>query len=156
MTVPASMLQTTSVAVGAAPNVTITNSASTVAVSGTITTASEADIVSGGRTLVLSLSGDTWIAADGTDGTNPNDYLVATANALISGLAHVSGDDDVADLIAALQADTTATDNDAVIRTSPTVLTITVPATAGYAIGTDEVISMTVPASMLQSRNNFV
>ena len=84
MTVPAAMLETTGVAVGAAPNVTITNSAASVATSGTITTATEADIVTGGRTLILTLSGDTWIAADGTDGTNPNDYLIATANALIS------------------------------------------------------------------------
>jgi hypothetical protein len=130
------------------------NEAPTAALSGTIQNATanaESDIAAGGSTIIVTLTGDTWVAADGTDGTNANDYLIATADALLDGLAHVSGDDDVADIIAAAKADVTATDNDAVIRTSATVLTITLPAVAGYAIGADEVISLTVPAALMQT-----
>ena len=105
--------------------------------------------MTGSSTIVVTLTGDTWAASDGTDGTNANDYLTATADALLDGLSNVSGSNDVADIIAAAKADITATDNDAVIRTSATVLTITLPAVSGYAIGTDEVISLTVPAGMM-------
>jgi hypothetical protein len=37
--------------------------------------------------------------------------------------------------------------NTAVVRTSATVLTITLPATAGYDIATDQTVTMTVPAA---------
>jgi hypothetical protein len=154
LTVPASMLETTTVGVGAAPNLTITNTVPTIVLTGTIESGAasdETDIVSGGSTIVVTLTGDTWVGSDGTDGTNANDYLIATADAILDGIAHVSGDDDVADIIAAAKADVTNTDNDAVVRTSATVLTITLPAVSGYAIGADEVISLTVPASMLET-----
>ena len=86
LTVPAAMMETTASAVAATPNLTIANSTTTAALTGTIQSAAaneETDIEAGGSTIIITLSGDNWAASDGADGTNPNDYLSATANALI-------------------------------------------------------------------------
>ena len=106
----------------------------------------EAAIVTGGETIIITLAGDTWVAYDGTAL-----YLIATANKLIDGLAHVAGTDDLADIKTALKAAADSTDNTAVIRTSATVITITLPAVAGYAITVSEEISLEIDPDLLES-----
>jgi len=106
----------------------------------------EAAIVTGGETIIITLTGDTWATYDGTAL-----YLIATADKLIDGLAHVSGTDDLADIKTALKAACNSTDNTAVIRTSATVMTITLPAVAGYSIAADEEISLEIDADLLVS-----
>jgi hypothetical protein len=106
----------------------------------------EAAIVTGGETIIVTLAGDTWEAYDGTAL-----YLIATADKLIDGLASVAGTDDLAKIKTALKAACNATDNTAVIRTSATVITITLPAVATYAITVSEEISLEIPADLLES-----
>jgi hypothetical protein len=106
----------------------------------------EAAIVTGGETIIITLAGDTWVAYDGTAL-----YLIATADKLIDGLAHVAGTDDLDKIKTALKAAANATDNTAVVRTSATVITITLPAVATYSITVSEEISLEVPADLLES-----
>ena len=48
-------------------------SATSAALSGTVTAASEVDIVVGGKTIILTLTGDTWVTAGATfDGQRAN------------------------------------------------------------------------------------
>ena len=113
----------------------------TIAVTGTITAApgnKESSIVTGGSTIVITLSGDTWDATVGNDNTKTSD--------LIDG---ISGDGDWTDVNTALShADVT--------RTSDTVVTITLPAISGYAIGSDETVSIAVPHEALATTTSDV
>jgi len=118
-----------------------------VALAGNITTAAEGDIVTGGKIMTLTLAGDTFVAADGA----ASHYLVATANKLIDGFMHVAGTDDLADIKTALKAAAAAGDNTAIVRTSANVLTITLPAVAGYSITTSEEIAVSVHQDLLES-----
>jgi hypothetical protein len=107
----------------------------TAAVSGTITaSATESDIVAGGRTLVITLTNDTW---DATIGAN-NAATTALINGLDSNGVEAAGWD------AVVKANLTFND---VVRTSDTVVTITLPAEAGYDITAAETITVTVPAT---------
>jgi hypothetical protein len=89
----------------------------------------ESEMVAGGETLIITVTGDTWHADVGADN--------AITTALLAG---ITGDDDYA-TIAAL------TDFGDVVRTSANIVTITYPAAAGYAIATDETVTVAVPAS---------
>jgi hypothetical protein len=108
----------------------------TAALTGTITTASEGDIVTGGRTLILTLTGDTWLAA----GTGP---IGSTANtqAIIDGLDSAQAEGTGWDAVVKVGIATTD-----VVRTSSTVCTITLPAFATYNITANETITATIPA----------
>lgn len=103
----------------------------TIALSGTMVAGgvTEAEMVTGGETLIITLTGDTWATTIGADN--------ALTTALLAG---ITGDDDYA-VIAAL------TDFEDVARTSSTIVTITYPAGGAYSIGADEDISVAVPAS---------
>jgi p-aminobenzoyl-glutamate transporter AbgT len=94
------------------------------------------DIVNGGKQIILTVTGDTWVASGAT--------FNATRAAIIAGIdsaqaeAHgwdieVKGKELVA----------------AVVRTSATVVTITFSAAAAYAITAPETITVTVPAAAL-------
>lgn len=105
------------------------------AVTGTITASvTETDIVTGGKTIIITLTGDTWVTAGPTfDGERLN---------IIQGLDSAQGEAlgwnaKVRDLEVAT----------AVVRTSDTVVTITLSASATYNITAQETITVTVPAS---------
>ena len=104
-----------------------------------VPTQTEADIVAGGKTIILTLSGDTFIAA----GTGPIGSIADT-QAIIDGLTSA-------------QAELTGWNNEvrdlevttAVVRTSDTVATITLTASASYDITATETITATIPAAVL-------
>lgn len=105
-------------------------------VTGTVTTATETDIVAGGKTIILTLTGDTWVAAGGTfDGQRQN-----IINGLTSAQSELLGWNNV---VKALQGVA------GVVRTSNSVVTITLDAQATYSITANETITVTVPASAL-------
>jgi hypothetical protein len=101
------------------------------------------DIVAGGRTLVLTLANTTWVAAGATfeaQRQNVIDGLVADISPANGWNAEVSN--------------LAVTD---VVRTSDTVVTITLPALASYAlVATAEVITATVPATAVASGQAIV
>jgi hypothetical protein len=112
----------------------------TAGVTGTATASiTEADIVTGGKTIILTLSGDTFVAA----GTGPIGSTADT-QAIIDG-------------ITSAQTETLGWNNEvrdtevttAVVRTSSTVATITLTASASYDITATETITATLPAVAL-------
>lgn len=91
----------------------------------------DSDIVSGGKTIILTLTGDTWLTAGASfDAQRQNilDGLVSNRNEAAGWNAQNFAVTDVA-------------------RTSSTVVTITLSAEASYSITKTEVITITVPAS---------
>ena len=108
----------------------------TATLTGTITTADEADIVAGGKTIILTLTDDTWVAAGAT--------FDAQRQPILDGLTSA-------------QTETTGWNNEvrdnevvgAVVRTSDTVVTITWTAAASYDITANETIEVTIPAAAL-------
>jgi hypothetical protein len=118
-------------------NVSETAAPLSAAVSGTITPfAGKSAVVSGGKTIIIDLTGDTWVAAGGT--------FDAQRQNIIDGLDSA-------------QSETTGWDNEVrgkqgvtgVVRTSDTRVTITLDAQSGYDITATETITVTVPASAL-------
>ena len=109
----------------------------TAALTGTITVSTvEGDIVSGGKTIILTLTGDTWVASGATfDAQRQN----------------------IIDGIDSAQAETFGWDAEikakevvgAVVRTSSTVVTITLSAASAYDITAQETITATIPATAL-------
>lgn len=107
------------------------------ALSGTaVPSATEAEIVAGGETIIITLTGDTWVTAGATfDGQRSN---------IIQGLDSAG-------------AEATGWNNEVrdkqgvsgVVRTSDTVVTITLDAQAAYNITTTETITMTIPSTAL-------
>jgi hypothetical protein len=98
--------------------------------------ATEAEIVASGGTIIITLTGDTWVASGAT--------FDAERQAIIDGLdsnqSYTNGwNAEVRDALAVTT----------VVRTSDTVVTITVPATAAYDIPSGENITVTIPASAL-------
>ena len=92
----------------------------------------EADIVAGGKTIVIELTNDTWIAD-----------ITAVRQAIIDGLDSAQSE--------LLGWNNEVRDKEvvgAVVRTSDTVVTITLTA-ATYDITADETITVTIPAAAL-------
>ena len=136
-TVPAAALNISASAVVASPTFDITfNVPATVAVSGTADNATNAEIIAGGKTIILTVSNDEWVAAGAT--------FNAIRQDIIDGLDAASSptygwNNEVRDVMGV----------GSVVRTSSTVVTITLPATAEYDINANESITVTVPASAL-------
>jgi hypothetical protein len=111
-----------------------------VELSGTVVaeddTPDESDIVAGGRTILLTLTSDTWVASGAT--------FNAQRQNIINGLK--SSGDFVTGWNEAVLPNIPVTD---VVRTSSTVVTITLSARAEYSITEAETISCTVPATAL-------
>ena len=109
----------------------------TATIGGTVVpNALDTSIVSGGQTIEITLSGDTWVAAGPT--------FDAQRQAIINGLnsdgVELTGwNNEVRDKEVVT----------AVVRTSDTLVTITLSPSASYAITADETITVTVPASAL-------
>ena len=108
----------------------------TAALTGTVTSANEADIVAGGKTIILTLTQDTWVAS----GATFNAERQAIINGLDSAQSELLGWDNV---VKALQGVA------GVVRTSDTVVTITLDAQITYSITANETITATIPASAL-------
>lgn len=109
--------------------------AGTVALTGTAGDGcAEADIIAGGQTLIATLTGDTWVAAGAA--------FEAQRQNLIDGLVSAQGE--AAGFNAEVVPNIDVTD---VVRTSDTVVTITLPAIPGYEITATETITWTIPSS---------
>lgn len=113
------------------------------ALTGTITNDTEADIVSGGSTIILTLTGDTFVATVGEDN--------AITTALIAGID--SAQSEATGWDAVVKAGLVYTN---VVRTSATIVTITLPAFATYNITATETITATVPATALTGAEALV
>lgn len=109
----------------------------TAAISGTATSGiAKGDILAGGKTIIITLSGETWVAAGAT--------FDAQRQAIIDGLTSAGAESagwnaQVRDMLAV----------SAVVRTSDTVVTITLSAQSGYDITAAETVTVTVPAAAL-------
>jgi hypothetical protein len=137
-TIPAAALNTSASSVVAAPTFTIDFvTPATAAVTGTATSSmNETDVVNGGKTIIITLTSDNWVAAGAVFNAIRQDII----DGLDSAQAEAGGWDAK---VKAVMAET------AVVRTSSTVVTVTLPATADYAITSNETITVTVPASAL-------
>lgn len=116
----------------------ITSNFTSAALTGTITAGvTEEDIVAGGKTLIITLTGDTWIAAGAASFDLQRQNII---NGCTSAQSEALGWNLVPK---ALQGVT------GVVRTSDTVVTITWDAFATYDITATETITVTVPATAL-------
>jgi len=114
------------------------------ALTGTVTASiTESDIVTGGKTIILTLTGDTWVAAGATFDAQRQNII----DGLDSAQAEATGWD------AVVKAGLTPSD---VVRTSDTVCTITLPALATYDITAQETITATIPAAVLTGASPIV
>lgn len=106
----------------------------TIAATGTfLATPTEAEVVAGGQTIILTLTGAEWLPA--------GDCLTdAVRRALTVQESEATGWNA---LIRAVLTDTE------IVRTSATVVTITLPAAASYAIDADETLDIVVPRHAL-------
>lgn len=104
---------------------------------------SEVNVVDGGKTIIITLSGDTWVAAGAT--------FDAQRQAIIDGLD--SAQAEATGWNAEVRDNMAVTD---VVRTSATVVTITLPASAAYQITAPETITVTVPADALTGAEEAV
>jgi hypothetical protein len=119
------------------PQLVITHSSATAAVTGTIGDgATEQEVRDGGGTILVTLSDETWVAAGATfdaqrqniiDGLDAADAQAAGWNAQVRDQLNVTS----------------------VVRDSDTLVTITIAAgdVTGYAITSTETITVTVPAT---------
>ncbi len=109
-------------------------------VSGTATASiTEGDVVAGGKTIIITLTSDTWIAA------GAGSFDLQRLN-ILQGLDSAQAE--------ALGWNLNVRDTEvatAVVRTSDTVVTITLTAQALYDITAQETITVTVPGTALVS-----
>lgn len=96
----------------------------------------EAEVRAGGETVIITLTNDTWVAAGATfDGQRQN-----IINGLTSAGAEANGwNARVRNVIAVTT----------VVRTSATVVTVTLPAISNYDITAQEFVTVTIPATAL-------
>lgn len=107
-------------------------------VTGTATAGiTEADIVAGGKTIIITLSNDTWIAAGAGSFDLQRDEIIA---GLDSAQSEALGWDLQVKALQSLGG---------VVRTSDTVVTVTLDASALYNITATETITVTVPSTAL-------
>jgi len=115
------------------------------ALTGTVTASiTETDIVGGGKTIILTLTGDTWIAAGALSFDLQRANIIA---GLDSAQSELFGWDNV---VKALQGVA------GVVRTSDTVVTVTLDAQATYNITAQETITATIPGTALTLGNAVV
>ena len=109
----------------------------TAAITGTsVPTITEADVVTGGKTIIITLTGDTWVAAGATFNAQRQNII----NGLDSAQSELTGwDNEVRDKEVVT----------AVVRTSDTIVTVTLTASAAYDITATETITATIPATAL-------
>ena len=115
------------------------------ALTGTVTTATESNVVLGGKTIILTLTGDTWVAAGATFDAQRDDIITGMDSAQSE--AH-GWDADYKANAATYVAN--------VVRTNDTVVTVTLSALGTYAITANETITVTVPATALTGAGAIV
>lgn len=133
------------VAITATPTIPITDGAESAALTGTAVAGgvTEAEIVSGGETVIITLTNSRWLDEVGDDN--------AVTTALIAGF---DGDDGGGN---GFNTEVRANmDFGDVVRDSDTQVTVTFPAAAGYSITTDEDITVTVPAAAVREGQALV
>jgi hypothetical protein len=99
----------------------------------------EAEIVAGGETIILTLSQGTW----NENTTAFNAARQAMINGMDSAQAEAAGWD------AEVKANEVV---GAVVRTSDTVVTITLSAAAAYSVTADETITVTIPGALMEGQ----
>ena len=104
----------------------------------------EANIVAGGKTIILTLTGDTWIAAGAGSFDLQRQNII---NGLVSAQSELLGWNNV---VLTFQSVT------GVVRTSNTIVTITLDAEATYDITATETITATIPATALTGNAQIV
>jgi len=136
VTVPASAISSAG-AITASPTFYITAAGEGVTVSGTLGASggTPAEIVAGEETVILTLANTKWVA----DGSTFNAQRQNIIDGMDSNLADQNGWD-------ARRSDFAVTD---VARTSDAVVTVTLSASAAYAIPAAETVTATVPASAI-------
>ena len=121
------------------------SSGALAAITGTITpSATEADIVAGGKTIIITLTGDTWIAAGAAS------FDLQRAN-ILQGLDSAQSEATGWNLQVRDTEVVTA-----VVRTSDTVVTVTLSASPLYDITANETITVTVPGTAVTGGNAIV
>ena len=138
-TIPAALVQS-GTGIVVAPTFQVTVAAGTAALTGTVTDDSETDIRADGSTILLTLTDDTWVTA-----------FNAQRQAIIDGLTSAQGETNGWN--ARVKPALAVTD---VVRTSATLVTITLPAVATYDITAAETITATIPAALAQSGTGIV
>jgi len=115
-----------------------------ISVTGTaVPTQTEADIVTGGKTIILTLTGDTWVA----DGATFDAQRQAIIDGLVSAQSETNG-------FNAERSNLPVTD---CVRTSDTVVTITLSALANYDITATETLTDTIPnAALVTSTSDII
>jgi len=117
------------------------DAAASATVTGTaIASITEADVVAGGKTIIITIAGDTLKAA----GTGPIGSTADT-QALIDGIDSAQAEGTGWD--AEVKANLVPADD--VTRDSATQATVTLPASASYDITAQETITVTVPTDVL-------
>ena len=106
----------------------------TIALTGTAVAGgvTEEMIVNGSETVIITLTGDTWASTLGANNALTTAFLAA-----------ITGDDGGANG----WGDEVALVHGNLVRTSATVMTLTIPSAASYAVLTDETITVAPPAS---------
>ena len=102
-----------------------------------IASINESDIVTGGKTIIITLTNDTWIAAGAGSFDLQRDEIIAGCD---SAQSEATGWDLVVKALQSLGG---------VVRTSDTVVTITLDAQALYNITAQETITVTVPGTAI-------
>jgi hypothetical protein len=128
------------------PKLVVTHTAPTAAITGTIGDgATEQEVRDGGGTIIITLTGDTWVAAGGT--------FNAQRQAIIDGLDSAQSETygwnaEVRDEMGVAS----------VVRTSSTIVTVTVAASdvADYRIDDPDVVTVTVPAAALVTSSDAI
>ena len=119
--------------------------AASAAITGTATASiTEADIVTGGKTIIITLTNDTWIAAGAASFDLQRDEIIA---GLTSAQSELFGWNNVVKVLQGVAG---------VVRTSDSVVTITLDAQATYNITATETITVTVPGTALNGGNAIV
>lgn len=143
VTVPATALSPGGSSIVATPTFTVVTVPQVVVTGSVSPTATESEIVAGGETIIITLTGDLWV----TVGANFDAQRQNIIDGLNSNMSEVAGWN-------AEVRDTEVVG--AVVRTSDTVVTITLTASASYSIAMDETITVTVPGSAFQTGGTVV
>jgi hypothetical protein len=133
-TVPASA--TSAVEITATPTFAISAISETAATTGTLADGGTvAEVIAGGETVIITLTNTTWVAA----GSTFNAQRQAIIDGMVSSSSGTFGWNAIRSSFAV----------DDVVRTSDTVVTITLSAASTYSIIADETITVTVPAAAI-------
>jgi len=119
----------------ATPTTTITGTVESAAVTGTLggSGGTAAEIEAGGETVIITLTNTTWVTAGATFNAQRQNIL----DGLVADDSDVNGWNAMAFAVGD------------VVRTSGTIVTITLSAESGYAIPSAETVTTTVPASAI-------